>query len=59
MTNKHPAKHAKELYLSGLISYPELYTMVESNGWELNRAPNGILRIKGRDNNARWVVTIR
>lgn len=59
MTNTHPAKQAKELYLSGLISYLELYDEVERNGWELHRAPNGILRIKGRDNNARWVVTIR
>lgn len=59
MISTHPAVTLKEQYLAGLISYIELYDGVEANGWELDRSPNGYLRIKGRDNNARWVVTIR
>ena len=59
MTNEHPAKVLKEQFLAGLISLAELVNECWENGWELERTKNGYFRIKGRDNAARWVITIR
>lgn len=50
----------KELYVSGLIDSNEVATSCIANGWTLARTPTGrYWQIKGRDNNARWVLTLR
>lgn len=59
MNNQHPAVLLKKQFQAGLISLAELINDCWEKGWELERTERGNFRIKGRDNAARWVVTIR